>query len=262
MTHDDAIADNLAALAARQTVFRDGKRVISNGFFPPPLPAILQEIATTVLPRQVTFQAGDSHLSLVVSERRLMALTSASSDLAEVQPLIGTGLSHDQPDVLEAVASALVRLSQMEQPVLVDTGFSGPSEGQSGLGVPLGMLKDLIALDQAEQERPMAFFIDASADLYVACLLHTDGTWMEAAEDETVLASLQQVADVQWERFQASFAKHAAPLAAPRLISLGAVLEDGLCVSVVWADGEYALFAHSQADLVGLHEMWRRVLTQ
>ncbi|WP_424978562.1 hypothetical protein [Leisingera sp. S232] len=263
MTHDDAIAGNLAALGARQTVFRDGKRVISNGCFPPPLPAILQEIATTVLQRQLCFHAGDSHLALVVSERRLMSLVSASSDLAEAQPLIGTALSHDQPEVLEAVAAAMVRLAQMEQPVLVETGFAAAAadSGLGSLGLPLTMLEEIMDLDPAEQERPMAFFIDASAELYAACLLHSGGAWMGAAADQAVLTKLQQIAEVQWERFQASFAKHAGPLETPRLVSLGPVLEGGLCVSVVWAGGECALFAHSQDDLAALHGMWQRVFT-
>lgn len=268
MTHDNAIAGNLAELSTRQTVFRDGKRVISNGCFPPPLPAILQEIATTVLQRQVTFHAGGSHLAFVVSERRLMTLVSASSDLTDVQPLTGTGLSHDQPEVLEAVAAALVRLAQMEQSVLVETGFAaGENGGLGSLGLPLAMLEEILELDPDAQERPMAFFIEAGADHYAACLLHSGGAWMGAAEDQAVLAGLQEIADTQWERFQASFAKHANLTETPRLVSLGPVLEggpdleEGLCVSVVWAGGECALFAHSQDDLAALHGLWQRVFT-
>lgn len=261
MTHDDAIAGNLAALGARQTVFRDGRRVLSNGLFPPPLPALLQEIGTTVLQRQLTFRAGASALSFVVSERRLMALVSASSDLEEVQHLAGQGLSHDQPDVLEAVAAAMVRLAQAEEPLTVETAFAAPGGSPAGLGLPAAMLEEVMELDPGEQERPMEFFIEAAAGMYSACLLHAGGAWLGGGEDAAVLTALQKIADAQWDRFQASYAKHAALTETPRLISLGPVLDGGSCVSVVWADGECALFAHGEADLAGLHGIWQRVFT-
>lgn len=261
-THEDTVAGNLAALGAPQAVFRDGMRVISNGFFPPPLLTVLREILATVMTRKLTFRCGESHLSFLVSERRLMKVLSASDDISEALPLVDAELSHDQDEVLETVAAALARLVQSEASVLVETGFAGLADSSGGgLGLPVAMLADVMQISLDEREKPMLFFIEACAGLYVACLLRTDGAWLGTADETDIMDELQEIADTQWERFRESAAKNTGPLGPARMISLGQVLDGDLSVTAVWAGEECALFAHEHGDLAGLHTLWQRAFT-
>lgn len=261
MIDERAVARKLAILGGEKPVFRDGGRVISNGILPPPLAAVLEEIDNTVLKRRLTFRAGDSLLSFVVAGRRLMTLAAASPDLSMAQPLVGTALSHDDEDVFEAVAAAIVALTEDARPVRVESAQSDEGGVHTNIGIPVDRMTDLMGVDLTDRPQPMQQFIEACEHFYSACLFWVGGVWIGQSEDDGLMARLRAIAEGQWDRFRDAYGKNGHSVETPRLIILDSALGGDGSVTAAWANGEFAIFAHAQGDAAEIHASWRRIFT-
>lgn len=261
MIDERAVAKKLTILAGEKPVFRNGGRVISNGILPPPLTAVLEEIDNTVLKRRLTFRAGDSFLSFVVAGRRLMNLVAASPDLSMAQPLVGTALSHDDEETFEAVAAAIVALTDDPRPVLVESAQSEEGGVHTNIGIPVDHMTELMGIDLADRPQPMQHFIEACEHVCSACLYWVGGVWIGQSDDDALLSRLRGIAEGQWDRFRDAYGKNGHSVETPRLIILDRALGEDGSVTATWAHGEFAIFAHEQSDAAEIHDSWRRIFT-
>lgn len=245
------------ALASERPVFRDGLRVLSNGVFPPPLPALLDEIEATVLKRELTLVAGESRLCLTVAGRRLLGLTAISDDLGEWRSLIGQSLSQDDPQNIEMVATLLAAFTADEQPILLATAPA--TRAPVAVGISVARLWEVLEID--EPLRPVQLFIETCEPWYAACLFRSGGLWIGHSDDEALLARLRDLAEAQADRFRAACRGGDQPGDAPHLIILERVLDDSLSIAATWAQDDFAIFAHAEAEAATIHAAWRRIFT-
>lgn len=252
------ITRKLAALASGRPVFRSGLRVLSNGVFPPPLPAILEEVDATVLRRQVTLHAGDSQMTLIVAGRRILCVTGLSDDLAEGQAAIGRPLSQDDPEGLEMTGALLAAFAEGARAVLVD---SVPvTSGGAAVGISAAHLAEL--LDLGETPRPVQLFIEACEPFYSACLFRSGGLWIGHSDDPALLERLRGTAETQADRLRPAYAaEDDQPGEVPHLIVLERAMEGNLSVSATWAQDDFAIFTHDDGDAAAIHDTWRRIFT-
>lgn len=251
------ITRKLSALASDRSQLRDGLRVLSNGVFPAPLPAILDEIDATVLRRELTFSAGESRVVLTVAGRRILGVVALSDDMAGWQSLVGQPLSQDDPPRLEQTGTLLATLASGERPVLLDVQH--PTDAGIAVGISADHLRDL--LEQGEPPRPVQLFIESCEPWYAACLFRSGGVWIGHSDDQALLARLRRLAEAREGRFRATYDGADPSSATPRLLILEAALDGGLSVTATWTQEDFAIFAHVQADAAHIHRAWRRIFT-
>lgn len=242
----------LTALASERPVFRDGLRVLSNGIFPPPLPAVLDEIEATVLKRELSLVAGESRLGLMVAGRRVLGITTLSDDLEEWRGLIGLSLSQDDPQNVEMVATLLAAFAADERSVLL--GVAPVTGSTVAVGISVARLWQELDIDAPM--RPIQLFIETCEPWYAACLFRSGGLWLGHSDDAALLARLRNLAESQADRFSAGPSGEA-----PCLLVLERVLDDSLSVTVARAQDDFALFAHAATDAAAIHAAWRRIFS-
>ena len=88
MSELSALAEKLSLLAAKEDIFKDGARVISQGGVPTPLNAMLQAIDDTVLERKLAFVTEKHTINIIAAGRRLRGISSASPSVGDVSHLI------------------------------------------------------------------------------------------------------------------------------------------------------------------------------
>ena len=259
MTDIGSILRKLSVLGAERPIFREGLRVLSNGVYPPPLAALLAEVDTTILKRQLEFQAGDSRLGMMVAGRRILMLTSASPDLVAAGAPLGQPLSPDDGSAFEALAEALVALCAPERVLTVDCSHPDASASAASVGISGEALAEMLMVDRSSS--PVQMFIEACEPQYSACLFWSGGAWIGHADDQALLARLRPIAEAQRQRMPSAYRSADQSGEAPRLIILEKALADEGSVSAAWANDEFAIFVHAPEDCAAIHAAWRRIFT-
>ena len=121
--------------------------------------ALLAEADTTILKRQLEFQAGDSRLGMMVAGRRILMLTSASPDLVAAGAPLGQPLSPDDGSAFEALAEALVALCAPERVLTVDCSHPDASASAASVGISGEALAETLMVDRSSS--PVQMFIEA-----------------------------------------------------------------------------------------------------
>jgi hypothetical protein len=259
MTDIGSILRKLSVLGAERPVFRDGLRVLSNGVYPPPPAALLAEVDTTILKRELVFHAGDRRLSALVAGRRILQLTSASPDLTSATAIVGQPLSPDDAVACEALAEALLALCGGEPVLMVESSQPEGSMAAASVGISGETLAEMMMVDRTPS--PVQMFVETCEPQYSACLFWSGGAWIGHADDQALLARLRPIAEAQRQRMQSAYRGADPSAEAPRLIILDKALAEDGSVSAAWANDEFAIIVHLPEDCAGIHAAWRRIFT-
>jgi hypothetical protein len=251
MSDHAELAQKISALAAKDTVFEAGARVISTGGEPNPVSAILNEIDDTILERNLEIRADDAVVNLIVSGRRLRGIAGASSGADGV---LGQVLSREEPEVVAAVFAVLSELCGQAQRLtaryLPPTAFG--KDGERGISVK--GLAELWQLDLDETPKPpMERFLRANRAAAVAMLHMRDGELQSSAGD---VAALQSILDKQLAEFRASQSYGSGT----QLICLEGAFSDGTAAALAIHNDDVAVIAYQPAHLGALHASWRAIL--
>lgn len=185
MTDPHDIARKLLALATNDTAFVDGARVICRDGMPAPLTALLAEIDTHVLERQLAFNVDGNTLQVVVAGRRLRGLL-ASPGVPET--VTGTVLSKDDAETLDAAGAFLQRFCQNARLITVRSAGAAPFGTPSELGIPASALTKLWdPAEPANAGSPMEQFLTAQVEAVTDFLLVTEGQITATKGDASAL---------------------------------------------------------------------------
>lgn len=251
-----ALAEKITALAATDAVFDAGGRVISTAGDPAPLAAILKEIDEIVLEREVVITADDQRLHLIVAGRRLRGVAEAGGPKATAA--VGTTLSREEPDLLQAVHDLLVDQCANAQRVKIAVRPPRPFGKGGERGVSALGLADIWDIDiHVAPQSPMERLLKTAATVGGA-MLHMQGG--EIKDRSGDITALQTILDTQWEAFQALQQKQGVAGPDPQFVSLEEALADGRSATLIVAGDDTILVAHDADAIAALHTAWKDML--
>ncbi|SEW42186.1 hypothetical protein SAMN04488515_2934 [Cognatiyoonia koreensis] len=262
MIDKKALSHKLAALASSTTSFRDGARVISDGESTPILNAILHEIDATVLNRKLTFRVGKSYVTIVAGGRRLQGMTKLSGDIDGALRVMGKIVTHDDAEVMDAVAHVMKQVGEKEGELTVESAMTDKIGSSTETGVGVGILSDAWGIDMAlSPPTPLGQFIINCGASVNASLVIAQGEIIRAKGDKAIQDKLQDIANQQWSTFEKAHAKLRAGNAEPSLICLNSGLGEGSSLAVAKRDDEVSLFCFSPDQLGNVYANWRETNT-
>lgn len=245
------LAQKISALAAKDTVFEAGARVISSGGAPNAIGAILNEIDDTILERDLEVSADGATINLIVSGRRLRGIAAASTGGEDV---LGHVLSREEPEVVAAAFALLSEICGDAGRVTVRYLQPRPFGKGGERGISAKGLADLWQVDLDETPKPpMERFLSANGPTAIAMIHMSDGAVKSSAGDVTALQSIldTQVADFRELQSLGSGAQ---------LICLEGALSDGTAAALAIHEADIALIAYQPENLGALHASWRAIL--
>ncbi|WP_108814068.1 hypothetical protein [Loktanella sp. Alg231-35] len=245
------LAQKISALAAKDTVFETGARVISTGGEPSPIVAILNEIDDTILERDLEIQADGAIVNLIVSGRRLRGIAAASSGADDV---VGHVLSREEPDMVAAAFVLLSELCGRAQRLTVRYLAPQPFGKGGERGISAKGLAALWKIDLDEVPKPpMERFLSTNRSAAIAMIHMTDGEMQSSAGDVT---ALQSILDTQLADFRGLQTLGGGA----QLICLEGALSDGSAAALAIHEDDVALIAYQPDHLGALHASWRAIL--
>jgi hypothetical protein len=142
------IVARLQSLQVQSRLASGGARVIADFHDPNPLAALLREVNETILARALMFESsGGASLTLEISGRRVLRLTSATGVSGAERCLAAPALEDEQKDdlikLLQAVAAPKHELRVMSSPP--EREIDGVS-----VGFPVALLADLCLIELNE----------------------------------------------------------------------------------------------------------------
>ena len=258
MIDKKALSQKLDALAAANTSFQDGARLISDGENPLPLVAILNEIDTTVLERKLTFRIGKSYVTVVAGGRRLQGMTKLSGDIDGALKVMGKIVSHDDDDVMQAVAHVMSQFGSRSGPVTVESASTDKMGTSTDTGVGLTTLSEAwgVELNLVPPTPLCQFIINCGASVN-ASLVIAQGEIVRAKGDKAIQGKLQDIANDQWANFEKAHAKLQKGDPEPALICLNSGLGDETSLAVAKKDEEVSFFVFDPLQLGAVYSAWR-----
>lgn len=260
MIDKKALLQKLNALAASDTKFENGARLIANGETVSVLQAVLHEIDSTVLGRKLTFRIGKSQVTMVVAGRRLQGMTKLSGDLDGALKVMGKIVSRDDTDVMAAVAHVMAQFGEREGVLTVEAGEADKLGTSTDTGVGVGTLADAWGIDLHTATPTVIgqFIINCGASVN-ASLVIAQGEIIRAKGDKAIQDKLQDIMKDQWSAFQTAHAKLRANDNGPALICLNSGLGDETSLAVATKDEEVGFFVFSPDQLGHVYTAWREV---
>jgi len=253
-----ALSQKLAALAATKTTFQDGARVISDGETTPALQAVLQEIDSTVLERKLTFRIGKSYVTMIAGGRRLQGMTKLSGDFDGALKVMGKIVAHDDAEVMSAVAHVMNQFGERGGQITVESSAADKMGTSTDTGVGAAVLADAWGVDLTnEPPTPLGQFIINCGASVNASLVIAQGEIIRAKGEKAIQDKLQDIANDQWDAFQAARTKLHKGVDEPALICLNSGLGDETSLAVAKKDEEVSLFVFSPDQLGNVYSAWR-----
>lgn len=259
MIDKSALLHKLNALAEKDSSFIAGTRVISDGELPSPMQAILSAIDESVLDRKLTFNVADSYATVVVAGRRLQGLIKASGNLEGALKVMGKVLSHDDADLLAAVANIMHQLVDQGGQVTVVSEDTKKLGTQSDAGVGVSVLADAWAVEMSSvPPTPMSQFILNCGASVNASLVIAQGEIIRAKGDKAIQDRLQHIANDQWDNFSDALgALRKVDTAEPALVCLNGGLTADTSVAVARNSEELSVFVFNSDQLTNVYSKWR-----
>lgn len=259
MIDKTALSQKLKALGDKDSTFVDGARVISDGETPTPMQAILFAIDESVLDRKLTFRVGKAYVTVVVAGRRLQGLIKASGHLEGALKVMGKILSHDDTDLMDAIAGIMRQLVDQGSQVTVTSEETQKLGTQSDAGVGVNLLADSWGIEMSsEPPTPMAQFIINCGASVNASLVIAQGKIVRAKGDKAIQDRLEHIANDQWNNFnEALGALRKTDAAEPALVCLNGGLNEDTSVAVARNDEELSVFVFNSDQLTTVYSKWR-----
>ena len=260
MSKQRRLSHKLALLADQESVYRDGGRVISNGVYPPPLNAILDEVDTTILQRRLTFRAGESHLAVMASGRRLLRICAASNDLPDQSAILDQILSLDETDALATALSAIAALAQKETAVLVESARPDDDAMRTDIGISTRHMGEALEVDlTTSAAKALRLFLESSGGAVAGCLMWDGATWAGAEDGDEESAKLLSFATDRLGDLREAGGGEVAGAEPPQFMVFDGALGPRRAVAAAWVAGEMAVMAVDRARIGAVVQSWRRV---
>ena len=257
MSDMHALAQTLTALAAKDEIFQNGARVISQGGFPSPMAAFLKAVDETMLERKLTFVAGPHTINVIAAGRRLRGFSAASPSLGDISHLAGKTIAREEPDLID---DAYALLSENIGNAARLAVHSLPPEpfGEGGeRGISALSLAEMWNIDMHEAPLPpMERFLRTNGD-GINALLHLSAGEVTATQGD--VTALQGVWDTQVTAFMEEQTKLPGHEDGPQLICLDGALEDGSAAAIAIAGDDVALLVCAPTQLGTLHTTWQSI---
>lgn len=254
MTDLNSLVQKLQALAADDAAFVSGARVICDDGVPAPLTAILTEIDTHVLERELTFDIDGATLRIVVAGRRLRGVLGAQDIPDDV---LGKVVSHDDPETLEKIGIYLQRLCQDARRVTLRSAVAPKFGKPSEPGVPA---KALAQIWQHRSAAPtpsaMVRFLSSNATAVTDFLLIHDDKIVTTKGDDALLDTIwhDQAQGLRSQQ-KAIFPQHDGAV----LICLDTGAEQSRAPAIAVIGLETAVFCYRPAQLSQILANWQMV---
>lgn len=254
-----ALSEKLKALGEKDSAFIEGARIISDGETPGPIQAILFAIDETVLDRKLTFRVASSYVTVVVAGRRLQGLIKASGDLDGALKVMGKILSHDDTDLMQAVAGIMRQLVGQGGQVTVASEPTQKLGTQSDAGVGTHVLSESWGVEMSiVAPTPMAQFIISCGASVNASLVIAQGKIVRAKGDRAIQDRLEHIANDQWTQFNDALMKlRKADDMEPALVCLNGGLTDDTSLAVARTNDELSVFVFDSDQLTAVYSKWR-----
>lgn len=254
MRDQSAIATKLAALAAKDDVFKDGQRIINHDV--PAIVAILREIDDTVLERTLVFGIGDAAVHAVVAGRRLRGVVEITGNIAGTQDVVGQVLTRDNVETVTALGTVLKQICATAPKVTVSINAVRPLGSSADAGLQTTTLAEMWGVDlDARPASAISRLLSANASR-ITCSFHVvDGQPPQTTGDATLLAT---VWDTQVTPFRKRHKNILGKLEGPMLICLGNAVA-GESVALAISDGEKCLLRCDPDALPDLLATWNAV---
>lgn len=254
MSDQQTLSQKLAALATRGETFENGARVVSDGTAPPVIEAILSEIDTTVLTRELTFSADKTEISLVAGGRRLRGLIKASADIKGVLGVLGKIVSADDIELLTAVHEILQQFADTTAKVTVQSRDATALADQTDGGISASQLATLwgIDLNAAPPTQMQSYIRNLGATTTAWMLIDADGDTTTGG-DGTHLEALRTAFTNQGAAFLESVDSLTNSVG---LVCLNGALGDTLSVATCRTATETAILCYASDNVGELHAKW------
>lgn len=259
MSDQPRLTHKLALLADQESVYRDGWRVISNGVYPPPLNAILDEIDTTILQRRLTFRAETSHVTVMASGRRLFRICDASDDLPDQTDVLDQMLSLEETDALATALSAIAALAQKEAAITVESARPDDESMRTDIGISTRQMGDALEVDpDTAAAKALRLFLESGGAAVSRCLMWDGAGWAGAEAGDPESAQLLTFATGRFGDLRAA-GGDGAGAEAPQLMVFDGAAGPNRAIAAAWVAGEMAVLAVDRPKVGDLVNTWRRV---
>ena len=257
VTDHSLLVTRLMALAANDSVFVGGARVLSRAGLPAPLTAIITEIDATVLARTLVCDIDGAVLRMAVAGRRLRGLIDIGGVAPAATALTGRVLAQDDIATTKTLGVFLAGLCKDAQQVTVRSHPAEPLGNPSEAGIPAASLAGLWqVVDHGTGQSRMAQFLAGNSPMITAFIHATAGVTTGTQGDTTKLDPIwrDQFATFR-KRQQAIFAHQDGPL----LVCLDQGMGDGRAVAIAMTGDEASVFAYESAAISTILTSWHRI---
>jgi hypothetical protein len=257
VTDHSLLVTRLMALAANDSVFIGGARVLSQAGAPAPLTAMIAEIDATVLARTLVFDIDGVVLRMAVAGRRLRGLIDIAGISPSATALTGRVLAQDDIATTKTLGAFLADLCKDAQQVTVRSHPAEPLGTPSEAGIPAASLAGLWqVVDHGTGQSRMARFLAVNSPMIFAFIHATAGVITSMQGDTAKLDPIwrEQFAAFR-KRQQAIFAHQDGPL----LVCLDGGSGDGHGVAIAMTGDEASVFAYESAAISTILTSWHRI---
>lgn len=252
-----ALAETLTALAAKDDIFQDGARVISQGGVPNPMAAFLKAVDETMLERKLTFVTGKATINVIAAGRRLRGIAAASPAAGDISHLAGKTIAREEPDLIDDAYALLSETIGNASRLAVHSLPPDPFGKGGERGVSAAGLAALWKIDMHEAPlAPMERFLRTNSD-GINALLHLTAGNVNTTQGD--VSALQDVWDNQVTAFIEAQNKLPDQDDGPQLICLDGALEDGSAAAIAIAGDDVALLVYAPDHLGTLHSTWQSI---
>lgn len=257
VTDHSLLVTRLMALAANDSVFVGGARVLSQAGAPAPLTAMIAEIDATVLARTLVFDIDGVVLRMAVAGRRLRGVIDIAGIPPSATALTGRVLAQDDIATTKTLGAFLADVCKDAQQVTVRSHPAEPLGTPSEAGIPAASLVGLWqVVEHGTGQSRMARFLVGNSPMIFAFIHATAGVITSTQGDTTNLDPIWRDQFMAFRKQQqAIFAHQDGPL----LVCLDQSMGDGRGVAIAVTGDEAGLFTYDPAAISAILASWHRI---
>lgn len=257
VTDHSLLVTRLMALAADDSVFIGGARVLSRAGLPAPLTAMIMEIDSTVLERTLVFDIDGIVLRMAVAGRRLRGVIDIAGIPPSATALTGRVLAQDDIATTKTLGVFLADVCKDAQQVTVRSHPAEPLGTPSEAGIPAASLVGLWqVVDHGTGQSRMARFLAGNTAAIPDFIHATAGVITGTQGDSTKLDPIWRDQFMAFrKRQQAIFAHQDGPL----LVCLDGGSGDGHGVAIAMTGDEASVLTYHPAAISAILASWHRI---
>lgn len=176
MTKSENLLERITRIAETGTIYKQGRRVLTDGNNNAILPAMLQEIDETILARELTFHSDTGNrIALIAKGRRLWRISEVEpkSLLPKGADLVSVNLSGDDDATMSTLTKLMHNFAETAKTLSVSIANTEPDSDYTAMGISVRVLHGTwnVAAAPASPSNSLLGFVETFSNEILASVI-------------------------------------------------------------------------------------------